>query len=899
MIANMPKASKCFVVGFVLFLLCVFMSPRLEVSAQIKPVYDQGALGLGRLLKRLNTSASVMMIGAHPDDEDTALLAYLARGENARTAYLSLTRGDGGQNIIGPELGEALGVIRTEELLQARKLDGVEQYFTRAYDYGFSKTLDEAKQKWDEKIVLCDAVRAIRNFRPLVVVAQFTGTPTDGHGQHQYSGYLAPLAVKAAADPKQCSDDGSAWEVKKFYVRSRSNGEGILRINTGKYDPMLGRSYFEIAMEARSQHRSQEQGVLEIKGEQYSTLSLLNSRLPKAEKESGVFDGIDTSWQGMVKTFDVGDPVTEKEKDQLAAIQRSMARALKEFDPNRPNLILPILVEGRKGMIDFLRGESPIPPDGENEEISFEDSSLKLAVIDKVIVLHEAVRMAAGLQIDALADRETAAPGEEIAASVKVYFPSDSGLKIKAIKLRNARCTNNYNPHCTDFSVKDASEPPTAQNSFRREIAPGAAYYSVKLSDTVEPTQPYWLEKKRESDLFLWDPKETWDWTLPFQGPNLRGLVTAEIAGIEFTFSQPVEYRFADDVRGELRRPMGVVPVVSVSLDQDLMIVARGPRETRKNLAVTVTNNSSSSVNGKLTLSLPQGWSATAGGQDFSLSKKGESTTIQFSVKVPGAPTVGTFPIAATATIGAAAFSRTMRTLTYPHIQTHRIYSPAATKTAVIDLKTVPSRIGYIAGSGDRVPQAIGQMGFGVEMIDERTLASGDLSRFDVIVVGIRAYQVRADIVAHNKRLLDFANAGGTLIVQYQLPAYAQQNLTPFPAQQGPRVSDELAKVTILDAAHPIFNTPNKITDADFVGWVQERNLYNFSTMDAKYTGLLESHDANEAENKGGLVVADVGKGKYIYCSYSLFRQLPAGVPGAYRLLANMLSSRGTNRVSK
>src|SRR5688572_9123737 len=246
--------------------LCVSASLRLNTPAQIRPVYDQGALGLAQLIKRLNTTASALMIGAHPDDEDTALLAYLARGESARTAYLSLTRGDGGQNIIGPELGEALGVIRTEELLQARKLDGAEQFFTRAYDYGFSKTLAEAKQKWDEKVILCDVVRVIRAFRPLVVISQFAGTPADGHGQHQFAGYIAPLAIKAAADASQCTDVGPAWTVQKFYTRHRGQGEARLRINTGQYNPLLGRSYFEIAMHARSQHRSQEQGVLELRG---------------------------------------------------------------------------------------------------------------------------------------------------------------------------------------------------------------------------------------------------------------------------------------------------------------------------------------------------------------------------------------------------------------------------------------------------------------------------------------------------------------------------------------------------------------------------------------------------------------------------------------------------------
>lgn len=838
--------------GLVLFPIAVY--------PQIKPVYDQGALGLGRLLKRLNTSASAMMIGAHPDDEDTALLAYLARGENARTAYLSLTRGDGGQNIIGPELGEALGVIRTEELLQARKLDGAEQYFTRAYDYGFSKTLDEAKQKWDEKIILCDAVRAIRAFRPLVVIAQFNGTASDGHGQHQFAGYIAPIAVRAAADIGQCTDAGPTWQVKKFYVRHRGQGDPRLRVNTGRYDPMLGRSYFEIAMEARSQHRSQEQGVLELKGEAFSAVNLTGSEA----KESGIFDSLDTSVRGIA----ANTVETSPRFDELAEKARqAAARALEEYDIRDPRKIIPILVEGHQAAYDA--------------EWSTRSPGPKGFMADKQREFLAALRLAAGIQFDAISDRETVVPGESFSVAARVFYPPDPSITVKGIEIKA--------PAGWTVTPAEPAQPQTQQ--FRREVPNFGAVFNVKPSPDARPTEPYWLGQPRHGDLFTWasGPERT----LPLQAPEASAEVKAVIGGKEFTFTQPVEYRYADDIRGELRRPLAVAPPASVSLDQELLIVARGAKELRKNLAVTVTNHSSDAITGKVALSLPSGWTASAGGADFTLAKKGESTTVQFSVRIPANPAVGTFRVTAAATIGNAAYSQTMRTLAYPHIQTHRIYSDAAAKANVIELKTAQARIGYIPGSGDRVPQAIAQMGLTAETIDERTLASGDLSQFDVIVVGIRAYQVRTDIVAHNKRLLNFANAGGTLIVQYQLPGYTQQNLAPYPAQQGPRVSDELAKVTIVDPAHPLLTAPNKITDADFEGWVQERNLYNFSTMDAKYTGVLESHDANEAENRGGLVVADVGKGKYIYCSYSLFRQLPAGVPGAYRLLANMLAHSG------
>ncbi|MEQ1646151.1 MAG: PIG-L family deacetylase, partial [Pyrinomonadaceae bacterium] len=314
-----------------LVLLCVSASLRFETIAQVRPVNDYGALGIGRLLRKLNTTASVMMVGAHPDDEDSSLLAYLARGENARTAYLSLTRGDGGQNIIGPELFESLGVIRTEELLQARRLDGAEQYFARAFDYGFSKSLAEAKQKWDEKIVLCDAVRAIRMFRPMVVLSRFSGTPSDGHGQHQYAGYITPLAVKAAADPAQCSQSGTPWQVLKFY--SGIGGTPTLRVNTGQFDTMLGRSYSEIAIEGRSQHRSQGEGRIEVRGERFSSLNLVESKVAKVEKEASIFDGIDTTISGV----SAGDlPGLSAD---LAAIKTSAETALREFRPVDSRLI--------------------------------------------------------------------------------------------------------------------------------------------------------------------------------------------------------------------------------------------------------------------------------------------------------------------------------------------------------------------------------------------------------------------------------------------------------------------------------------------------------------------------------------------------------------------------------
>jgi LmbE family N-acetylglucosaminyl deacetylase len=848
---------------FIALLFSVFHFP-FSAKAQVRPVYDYGASGLAQVLKKINTTKSVMMIGAHPDDEDSGLLAYLARGENARTAYLSLTRGDGGQNIIGSELFESLGVIRTEELLQARRLDGAEQYFTRAFDYGFSKTLAEAKEKWDEKVVLCDSVRAIRAFRPLVVVARFTGTPADGHGQHQFAGYIAPLAVKAAADSNQCTDAGQAWQVKKLYVSQgfRAAAEPGLKINTGQYDFLLGRSYFEIAMEGRSQHKTQEQGVLELKGEKISGLNLIESAAQKTEMEKSIFDGIDTSVRGIAPNTDNSQEIVA---GKLAELQNIIAK-LNEAGLEREKL-LPLLAQGWKAAYDA--------------EWSTRYPQTKFFLQKKQDEFAEAIKLAAGIQIDALSDKETVVPGESFLATVKVFFPVTETIKVKEVTLKNP----------SGWQVSPAAVPNEAnQNAFRRETGNANAYLNVTVPAAARPTQPYWMESERNGYLYVWNADK--NQTLPFQPPPVSADVKIEIGGTEITLNQPVQYRFADDIRGEIRRDLNVVPALSVSVDQKLLIVPQSDKAQTRRVVMSITNNSSKPINGNASLNIvgPEkiDWQYSADRRTFNLKTKGEKTAVTFDVTVPPKTKAGNYQIYAQAGVGEGLATQEMNTLAYPHIQTHRFYTRAETEVGVLDLKTAPVKIGYIAGSGDRVAEAIRQMNFDIQFLGENDLTNGDLSRFDVIVVGIRASQVRPDFVANHQRLLDYVRGGGTLIVQYQLPVY--QSLLPFPAQIGARVAEENARVTILDTANPIFNFPNKITDADFDNWVQERNLNSFSTFDANYKPLLEAHDTNEAENKGGLTVAEIGKGKYIYCSYAFFRQLPAGVPGAYRLFANLLS---------
>jgi LmbE family N-acetylglucosaminyl deacetylase len=875
-------------------LLCAF-APLRETSAQIRPVYDYGATGLAQALKRLNTTASVMHIGAHPDDEDSALLAYLARGENARTAYLSLTRGDGGQNIIGSELFESLGVIRTEELLQARRLDGSEQFFTRAFDYGFSKTLAEAKEKWDEKVILCDAVRAIRTFRPLVVISRFSGTPADGHGQHQYSGYIAPLAVKAAADAKQCTDAGAPWQVLKFYVSQgfRSTAEPTLKINTGKYDSLLGRSFFEIAMEGRSQHKTQEQGVLELKGEQFSGLNLIESAVPKVKKETSVFDGIDTSIGSIKKLFKVPD---FSDKYVIQARNNTFA-ALNRYEGNPNTLFLQFLAQALTE-IRFAKEEARNLTESVKYKSNIREREPYLNVLKLLEIKEqqysEAIKLTAGIQIDALADKETVVPGEFFAATVKVFFPNAENVKVKEITLN---APNGWTAEKT-AAPKDAN-----QNPFRRENANQTEYFNVKVSDTAKLTEPYWLENSRDESLYRWSAGANQN--LPFQPPIVTADVKIDVGGTEVTINQPVEYRYADAIRGEIRRDLNVVPDISISLDQNLLIVPANNHEQTRRITMRITNLSDKPFAGEASLNagLIGGWKSLPASQNFVLKHKGETTAIEFEVTISTTTKPpGTYTILPTVVypdeVFSKVFSDEMNTAAYPHIQTHRFYTQVKAKVDILDLEVAPVKVGYIMGSGDDVPEAIRRMNLSVDLLNEKDLTSGDLSKYDVIVAGIRAFQVRQDLISNNQRVLEYVKNGGTFVVQYQRPEYV--SLLPFPASMTDtqkttagttaRVVDENAKVTILEPQSPVFNSPNKITDADFAGWVQERNLYNFTTFDAKYTALLESHDAGELENKGGMVYAEIGKGKYIYTSYSFFRQLPAGVPGAYRLFANLLS---------
>ena len=857
----------------------------LVTDAQVRPIYDMGAAGMTQVLQRLQTTASVLHTGAHPDDEDSAFIARAARGDHARVAYVSLNRGEGGQNIIGTELFDALGVIRTEELLQARRLDGAEQYFGHTFDYGFSKSRAEAAMKWGERDTLGDYVRVIRLFRPLVIYSRFSGTPADGHGHHQEAGYLTPLAYKAAADPNQFPEqlrEGlRPWQAKKLYRGIGFNARpdpaaSNVQVQEGIVDPAAGRSYAEISFEGRSQHKTQAQGGIEPRGPLASTLLLMDSGVQSPRPEKSIFDGLDTTIPGLAKLAGLPDGTIRLE---LGAMDTAAKKALADYQALAPARIIPALADGlraarvARATLRTSGGSADARADADFL-LSFKENDFT-----------EALVRAAEVDLDPLASQETVVPGDPVDVLVRMFFPAESNVTVKNVTI-NA-------PEGWRVEPLPADTAPAGGGGFgRRETPSSVSSYRLYVPADAPVTEPYYLKRPRTGDVYAWadgDPKSR-----PFGPPLITASVALTIRGIDMTITRPVQFRYADSVRGELRRDVNVVPRMAVGLDTPLLVVPLGTTANQQKLVVRATSFSPKPVTGTLRLRVPQGWTATPAQASFTLNASGDRTSTPFVVTAPAQRTAGRLEIGAEAVEEGATFTRDVEVIAYPHIQTHRLYWPATATAQVFDLKVAPVKVGYIMGSGDQVADAIRRMGVEVTMLDGDMLATGDLSRFDTIVVGIRASEANPDFVANNGRVLDYLQRGGTLIVQYQQQEYANRKMPPFPAgpptNANPRVTVEDAPVKILVPTHPAFNFPNKITDADFAGWVQERNAYAFSMFDARYVPLLETADPGEPPVRGAEVYAEVGKGRYVYTAYSWFRQLPAGVPGAYRQFANLIS---------
>ncbi len=853
-------------------------------SAQIKTSspYDQGAMGLGQAIKKLSTIASALHTGAHPDDEDSGLLAYLARGKQSRTAYLSLTRGDGGQNLIGPELYEKLGVIRTEELLAARRLDGAGQFFTRAYDFGFSKSRDEALAKWNREETLADIVRVIRMFRPLVVVSAWSGTPRDGHGHHQAAGLLTQEAVRAASDPARFADQIKEglrpWRTLKFYQRAPARNlqrEGAepagsepptVSLNTGQFDPLLGQGYYEIAMQGRSQHRSQDQGALQRRGPRFSALKILESAVGSPREEKDIFERIDVSLTGIAA---FAPSAGAKLKDPLTEAQRAADEAREKFNPFAANSLSPIIARGLGKLREARASLSSL---GLNESESYEvDFLLKQKEQDFITALS----LSEGVVIDCIAEDEMVTPGQTFNLNVAVYAAGD--VKLLSVSL----------PVAEGWSATKEKESNATTDG--RLVA--QTDFKVTASRDAAPTAPYWLGQPRHGDMFT-PLKGTG--IEPLSPPALAASVELEIAGQKVAVNQPAQYRYADKALGEVRRDLKIAPAISVNVSPGLLIVPISTGVIEREVTVEITNNSKTGARGTVNLARRFQAEITPARIDFDLKRKGERASFTFTVKFPPQKNQMPYQIHAIAVVEGESFRRGYTAVSYPHTETRLVYRDAITNARVIDVKVAPGLVvGYIEGAGDDFANALKRIDVDVRTLDARELAVGDLNRYDAIVLGIRAYEVRPDVVANNNRLLEYVRRGGVLIVQYNKNEYAAGNFTPYPVKmkQSPdRVTDERAAMTILDTGHPRFNFPNKITARDFEGWVHERGTYFFSEWDSRYKPLLSSHDAGEEAKLGGELIAEYGTGLFVYTGYTWFRQLPEGVPGAYRLIANLVS---------
>ncbi|HKP11951.1 MAG TPA: PIG-L family deacetylase [Blastocatellia bacterium] len=874
--------------AIVLLLLASFVTAGLgrvsvpaKASADSRVAEDRGAAGLGQALKRLGTIASALHTGAHPDDEDSGLLAYLARGRQARTAYLSLTRGDGGQNLIGPELYETLGVIRTEELLAARRIDGARQFFTRAFDFGFSKSPQEAFAKWDREAVLADMVRVIRTFRPLVIISAWTGTPADGHGHHQASGILTPEAYRAAADPLRFPEQIKAglrpWQAKKLYVRVPPREEAgagqelpapTLTINKGEFDPLLGRSYYEIAMQGRSQHRSQDQGALERRGPQYSRLRLVESTVGQPKQEKDVFENLDVRLTGIAAFAGQGG---EPLRPALAALQQDADEALAKFNPLVPSAAAPAVARGLHGLRELMARLDSL------KLSSDERADVEFLLKQKEADFSDALARTQGVVVDCISDDEIVTPGQTLTVSIQTYADAGAQVRNAALNLPQgwAAQQQKENAATTDGRV-------TAQRDFKVTVAADA-----------EASEPYWLKNPRKGDMFV--PGSGGTGIEPLAPPVVSATVELDIGGEPVVVTQPAQFRFADKALGEIRRELKVAPALSVGVTPPLLVYPQSDKPITREVNVVVTNNQKGGARGTISLRKIKDWQFAPAEAAFDLKREGEQQNVTFTVTAPARAADSQRIVAVAQMSGGAEYRADFQRVAYPHIESRLIARRAEINALSVDVKVAQGlHVGYIEGAGDDFANALKRMDVDVHTIDARELASGDLSAYGVIVLGLRVYEVRPDVIANNSRLLDYVKRGGTLIVQYNKNEIVEGGFTPYPVKMKrgmpDRVTDETAQVMVLDPSHPIFSFPNKITEADFAGWVQERGTYFFSEWDAQYKPLLGSHDPNEEEKRGGELIAQVGKGYYIYTGYAWFRQLPAGVPGAYRLIANLVS---------
>jgi LmbE family N-acetylglucosaminyl deacetylase len=814
--------------GFCLLGTC-FFAGAFRAAAQTPETIGSAEIYLR--LKKLNVLGSVLYVAAHPDDENSRLIAYMAKDRLYRTGYLSMTRGDGGQNLIGDEQGVELGLIRTQEMLAARRVDGAEQFFTRAFDFGFSKSTEEALRIWDKEKILSDVVWVIRKFQPDVIITRFPEDSRAGHGHHSASSVLAREAFAAAADPSRFPEQFKygvkPWQAKRllwntfnFGANFNTTSDDQMKIDVGVYNPILGKSYGEIAAESRTNHKSQGAALTPARGQALEYFSLVGGEAAHTDP----MDNVDVSWNRV---------------EGGAGIQPMIDQLVREYSLSNPERSVP-------GLVNLYKAISQL-----------KDGYWKTQKLKEVQKLIEAC---SGLWVEATVRNGYAVQGD----SIQVNFVLNNRL--------NAKMTvDEITVHGYD-------------TLYRQALGANKNYslsHNIFVSGEDPITQPYWLALDMspgsynvKDQLLIGDAQSK---------PAFEAKFKLTIEGLDLIFTRPVQYKYTDAVKGELYQPVTVLPPVTGRFDPALVLFTDGEE---KNFEVQTKIQTSRPVRPTIRVTPADGVASKQtddlhnGSYLYSASTAKKGSDIEYSRLLIGQD-------------GKMDTAEQLKTISYDHIPRIDYFLPSIEKFVIADVKIAGKRIGYIEGAGDKVPQALEQMGYEVVLLKEKDITPANLKQFDAILAGIRAYDVHDWLLEKYDVLMNYVKEGGNLIAQYNrnFIGNAKAKIGPYPfAIANARVTDENAKVTFLQPDHPVLNFPNKITDKDFDGWIQERGIYYAGQTDPAYETVLSMNDPGEGEQKGSLIIAGFGKGKFVYTGLVFFRELPAGVPGAYRLLANIIA---------
>jgi LmbE family N-acetylglucosaminyl deacetylase len=869
---------------------------------------DLGAFHLYQLLTRLKTTARLMQVVAHPDDEDGGMMTMESRGRGYSVLLFTVTRGEGGQNKFGAESSDELGILRTLELLEADKYYAVEQRFSHVVDFGFSKTAEETFNKWHgHDIALGDLVRAIRTFRPDVLTSRFSGTPRDGHGNHEASGVLTREAFRAAGDPKrfpeQIKEGLLPWQAKKLYLGNPprmfqgltvADEDYTVKLDPGDYSPILGMSYTQFGLEGLAHQTSQGTGGIRVPpGHRYTYYKLIDSDAPRSlnAHENDFFDGIDATLPGLAARLGAEESKAGFLRPALESLQKHVEEASNSFSVQDTLPCAAPLLAG-------VRETETLIKQIESSELSPANKAMLLTEINsKLEQFQAAANEALGIYFDVSVDPPGPPPGPS-------YFPRAEQTMSMAVPGQNftltARLYNRGKIPITSKTVRMLVPQgwlaaPIMSQKMEQTVAPGESasfQFRIGVADEARYTQPYFTRRNPETETVysISDPKLI---TLPWAPYPVHavGSFSAEQGSSEAMAVAKV--KFLDPTLGQSERPLAVGPPISVLLTTPV-VVAPVSGTSKPNIEVSVRSNVQSPVKARLHIETPQGWKVQPASIDVSLDHDGDVNNYSFQI-TPENLHEGAYQVTAKADYNGKQYAEGFKVITRPDLDSYYAYRPATEHVQAVDVKLPAKlRVGYIMGAGDEIPAVLRSVGVNLNIITPQELIFGDLSHYDTIVVGIRAYDVRTDVREHNRRLLEYVNNGGTLIVQYNqsTSVFNEGHYTPYPATlSNARVSVEEQPVEILAPEERVFSYPNKITAKDFDGWVQERGLYFMSQWDPQFKPLLASNDPGEPSQKGGLLLAHYGKGIYIYSGYAFFRQLPAGVPGAVRLMVNLLSA--------